>query len=135
MSAQISLNSRRNGLFLGNRLSTVHSLIRPGRAFLFTYEKQNNLRSLAAQAVEQVANRDNHKYVFPPLQTKVADKDKSATQELCLASCELFHSWNGFRSMLMSRPMTGKQRTVHYLLMVGFISCCTPRVLPLRGAG
>ncbi|EHA0102528.1 16S rRNA (cytosine(967)-C(5))-methyltransferase, partial [Salmonella enterica] len=47
-------------------------------------KKQNNLRSLAAQAVEQVVEQGQSlSNVLPPLQQKVADKDKALLQELC----------------------------------------------------
>ncbi len=48
-------------------------------------KKQNNLRSLAAQAVEQVVEQGQSlSNVLPPLQQKVADKDKALLQELVL---------------------------------------------------
>ncbi len=96
-------------------------------------KKQNNLRSLAAQAVEQVVEQGQSlSNVLPPLQQKVADKDKALLQELCFGVLRTLSQLEWLINKLMSRPMTGKQRTVHYLIMVGFISCCTPAFLPMR---
>ncbi len=62
----------------------VHSS-KPGLAGRFSYEKQRNLRSMAAQAVEQVVEQGQSlSNILPPLQQKVSDKDKALLlQELC----------------------------------------------------
>ncbi|STW47078.1 ribosomal RNA small subunit methyltransferase B [Klebsiella pneumoniae] len=47
-------------------------------------KKNINLRSLAAQAIEQVVEKGQSlSNVLPPLQQKVSDKDKALLQELC----------------------------------------------------
>ncbi|YAR71900.1 transcription antitermination factor NusB [Escherichia coli] len=47
-------------------------------------KKQRNLRSMAAQAVEQVVEQGQSlSNILPPLQQKVSDKDKALLQELC----------------------------------------------------
>ncbi len=52
-------------------------------------KKQNNLRSLAAQAVEQVVEQGQSLSNAPAAATKVAGKEQSATSGSCaLASCE-----------------------------------------------
>lgn len=53
--------------------------------FIFVFmKKQLNLRSLAAQAVEQVLEQGQSlSNVLPSLQQKVSDKDKALLQELC----------------------------------------------------
>lgn len=62
----------------------VHSS-KPGlTGHFYTYEKQRNLRSMAAQAVEQVVEQGQSlSNILPPLQQKVSDKDKALLQELC----------------------------------------------------
>ncbi len=46
--------------------------------------KRQNLRTMAAQAVEQVIEQGQSlSNVLPPLQQKVSDKDKALLQELC----------------------------------------------------
>ncbi|BBU80408.1 hypothetical protein EIMP300_18080 [Escherichia coli] len=47
-------------------------------------KKQRNLRSMAAQAIEQVVEQGQSlSNILPPLQQKVSDKDKALLQELC----------------------------------------------------
>ena len=85
--------------------------------------KKQNLRSMAAQAVEQVIEQGQSlSNVLPPLQQKVSDKDKALLQELCFGVLRTLSQLEWLINKLMSRPMTGKQRTVHYLIMVGFLS-------------
>ena len=90
--------------------------------FIFVFmKKQLNLRSLAAQAVEQVLEQGQSlSNVLPSLQQKVSDKDKALLQELCFGVLRTLSQLDWLINKLMSRPMTGKQRIVHYLIMVGF---------------
>jgi 16S rRNA (cytosine967-C5)-methyltransferase len=103
----------------------------PG-VFIFVVMKKNiNLRSLAAQAVEQVVeNGQSLSNVLPPLQQKVSDKDKALLQELCFGVLRTLSQLEWLINKLMSRPMTGKQRTIHYLIMVGFYQLLYTRIPP-----
>lgn len=95
--------------------------------------KKQNLRSMAAQAVEQVVEQGQSlSNVLPPLQQKVSDKDKALLQELCFGVLRTLSQLEWLIGKLMSRPMTGKQRTIHYLIMVGFTSFFIPafRLMP-----
>ena len=49
----------------------------------------------------------------------VSDKDKALLQELCFGVLRTLSQLDWLINKLMARPMTGKQRTVHYLMMVG----------------
>ncbi len=92
-------------------------------------KKQINLRSMAAQAVEQVMEQGQSlSNVLPPLQQKVSDKDKALLQELCFGVLRVLPQLDWLINKLMSRPMTGKQRTVHYLIMVGFYQLLHTRI-------
>lgn len=92
-------------------------------------KKQFNLRSLAAQAVEQVVEQGQSlSNILPPLQQKVSDKDKALLQELCFGVLRVLPQLDWLINKLMSRPMTGKQRTVHYLIMVGFYQLLYTRI-------
>ncbi|MFW0768327.1 16S rRNA (cytosine(967)-C(5))-methyltransferase RsmB [Trabulsiella odontotermitis] len=94
-------------------------------------KKNTNLRSLAAQAVEQVVeNGQSLSNVLPPLQQKVSDKDKALLQELCFGVLRTLSQLEWLINKLMSRPMTGKQRTIHYLIMVGFYQLIYTRIPP-----
>jgi len=85
-------------------------------------KKQRNLRSMAAQAVEQVVEQGQSlSNILPPLQQKVSDKDKALLQELCFGVLRTLSQLDWLINKLMARPMTGKQRTVHYLIINCFI--------------
>ena len=93
--------------------------------------KKQNLRSMAAQAVEQVIEQGQSlSNVLPPLQQKVSDKDKALLQELCFGVLRTLSQLEWLINKLMSRPMTGKQRTIHYLIMVGFYQLLHTRIPP-----
>ncbi|ADO46704.1 16S rRNA (cytosine(967)-C(5))-methyltransferase RsmB [[Enterobacter] lignolyticus] len=92
-------------------------------------KKHQNLRSLAAQAVEQVVEQGQSlSNVLPPLQQKVADKDRALLQELSFGVLRTLPQLDWLITQLMSRPMTGKQRTVHYLIMVGLYQLLHTRI-------
>ncbi|WP_312952805.1 16S rRNA (cytosine(967)-C(5))-methyltransferase RsmB [Superficieibacter sp.] len=94
-------------------------------------KKQLNLRSMAAQAVEQVVEQGQSlTQVLPALQQKVSDKDKALLQELCFGVLRTLPQMDWLINKLMSRPMTGKQRTVHYLIMIGFYQLLHTRIPP-----
>ena len=69
-------------------------------------KKQLNLRSLAAQAVEALL------------------------QELCFGVLRTLSQLDWLIGKLMSRPMSGKQRVVHYLIMVGIYQLLYTRIPP-----
>ena len=95
-------------------------------------KKQRNLRSMAAQAVEQVVEQGQSlSNILPPLQQKVSDKDKALLQELCFGVLRTLSQLDWLINKLMARPMTGKQRTVHYLIMVGLYQLLYTRIPPL----
>ncbi|MGX9739678.1 16S rRNA (cytosine(967)-C(5))-methyltransferase RsmB [Pseudocitrobacter corydidari] len=92
-------------------------------------KKNINLRSLAAQTVEQVVEQGQSlSNVLPAMQQKVSDKDKALLQELCFGVLRTLSQLEWFIHKLMSRPMTGKQRTVHYLIMVGIYQLLYTRI-------
>ncbi len=94
-------------------------------------KKHLNLRSMAAQAVEQVVEKGQSlSNVLPAMQQKVADKDKALLQELCFGVLRTLSQLEWMIQQLMERPMTGKQRTVHYLIMVGFYQLLHTRIPP-----
>lgn len=93
--------------------------------------KKQNLRSMAAIAIEKVVEQGQSlSNILPPLQQKVSDKDKALLQELCFGVLRTLPQQEWLISKLMSRPMTGKQRTIHYLIMVGFYQLLHTRIPP-----
>ena len=94
-------------------------------------KKNPNLRSLVAQTVEQVVEQGQSlSNVLPTMQQKVAEKDRALLQELSFGVLRTLPQLDWLINKLMSRPMTGKQRTVHYLIMTGFYQLLHTRIPP-----
>ncbi|HEY2451695.1 MAG TPA: 16S rRNA (cytosine(967)-C(5))-methyltransferase RsmB [Scandinavium sp.] len=92
-------------------------------------KKNTNLRSLAALTIEQVLEQGQSlSNVLPAMQQKVADKDRALLQELSFGVLRTLSQLDWLINKLMARPMTGKQRTVHYLIMVGFYQLLHTRI-------
>jgi len=92
-------------------------------------KKNLNLRSLAAQAIEQVVEQGQSlSNVLPPLQQKVSEKDKALLQELCFGVLRTLNQLEWLINKLMDRPMKGKQRTIHFLIMVGLYQLLYTRI-------
>lgn len=84
---------------------------------------------MTAQAIEQVVEQGQSlSNVLPALQHKVSDKDKALLQELSFGVLRTLPQLEWLVSQLMSRPMTGKQRPLHYLIMVGFYQLIYTRI-------
>ena len=94
-------------------------------------KKTLNLRSLAAQTIEQVVEQGQSlSQVLPAVQLKVGEKDRALLQALCFGVLRTLPQLEWFVQQLMSRPMTGKQRTVHYLILVGLYQLLYTRIPP-----
>lgn len=90
-----------------------------------------NLRSIAATAISQVLdNGQSLSTVLPDLQRNINDKDKALLQEICFGVLRYLPKLEWFISQLMEKPLTGKQRTLHYLIMVGIYQLLYTRIPP-----
>ncbi|MBG5929662.1 16S rRNA (cytosine(967)-C(5))-methyltransferase RsmB [Providencia rettgeri] len=90
-----------------------------------------NLRSIAATAIFQVLdNGQSLSTVLPDLQRNINDKDKALLQEICFGVLRYLPKLEWFISQLMEKPLTGKQRTLHYLIMVGIYQLLYTRIPP-----
>jgi len=83
-------------------------------------QKAVNIRALAAKCCYNVIDKGRSLGdELPKQQDKVAAKDKGLLQEICYGVLrylpELEHDVRG----LMQKPLTGKQRVFHFLLLVG----------------
>ncbi|SFU88120.1 16S rRNA (cytosine(967)-C(5))-methyltransferase RsmB [Xenorhabdus koppenhoeferi] len=88
-----------------------------------------NLRSIAAKAITQVLERGQSlSTVIPELQQKVSGKDKALLQELCFGVMRVLPQLEWFISQLMTKPLKGKQRIFHYLIMVGIYQLIYTRI-------
>lgn len=92
-------------------------------------KKQTNLRSLAAQAIERVVEQGQSlSNVLPAAQKSLSEKDSALLQELCFGVLRTLPQLQWIINKLMSRPMTGKQRTIHFLIMVGLYQLMYTRI-------
>ncbi|EKN4691702.1 16S rRNA (cytosine(967)-C(5))-methyltransferase RsmB [Yersinia ruckeri] len=90
-----------------------------------------NLRSIAAKAISQVLDKGQSlSTVLPGLQKSISDKDRALLQELCFGTLRVLPKLEWCIQQLMARPMTGKQRVFHYLIMVGLYQLLYTRIPP-----
>ncbi|WP_446470055.1 16S rRNA (cytosine(967)-C(5))-methyltransferase RsmB [Xenorhabdus stockiae] len=88
-----------------------------------------NLRSIAAKAISQVLEQGQSlSTVIPELQQKVSDKDKALLQELCFGVMRVLPQLEWLITQLMAKPLKGKHRIFHYLIMVGMYQLTYTRI-------
>lgn len=88
-----------------------------------------NLRTIAASALSQVLDKGQSlSTVLPEYQKNISDKDKSLLQELCFGTLRVLPELEWYVQQLMAKVMTGKQRPLHYLLMVGLYQLLYTRI-------
>lgn len=94
-------------------------------------KKQTNLRSLAAQILEQVVEKGHSlSQVLPGAQKSLTDKDSALLQEFCFGVLRVLPVLEALINKLMDRPMKGKQRPLHFLIMVGLYQLIYTRIPP-----
>ncbi|MFU9139134.1 16S rRNA (cytosine(967)-C(5))-methyltransferase RsmB [Erwinia tasmaniensis] len=92
-------------------------------------KKMINLRSVAAQTIEKVVEQGQSlSNVLPAAQKSLAEKDGALLQELCYGVLRTLPQLEWLISQLMERPLTGKQRAVHFLIMVGLYQLIFTRI-------
>ncbi|MFD1800710.1 16S rRNA (cytosine(967)-C(5))-methyltransferase RsmB [Mixta tenebrionis] len=90
-----------------------------------------NLRSLAAQTLERVVEQGQSlSNLLPAAQKNLSDKDSALLQELCFGVLRSLPLLEAAIQQLMSRPLTGKQRPLHFLIMVGLYQLLYTRIPP-----
>ncbi|PVF10830.1 16S rRNA (cytosine(967)-C(5))-methyltransferase, partial [Yersinia pestis] len=86
---------------------------------------------MAAKAISQVLDQGQSlSAVLPELQKNISDKDRALLQELCFGTLRVLPQLEWCIQQLMARPMTGKQRVFHYLIMVGLYQLIYTRIPP-----
>ncbi|MEY8773353.1 16S rRNA (cytosine(967)-C(5))-methyltransferase RsmB [Erwinia sp. ACCC 02193] len=92
-------------------------------------KKNTNLRSVAAETIEKVVERgESLSTVLPVAQKLLAEKDAALLQELCYGVLRTLPQLEWVISQLMERPLTGKQRALHFLIMVGLYQLMFTRI-------
>lgn len=88
-----------------------------------------NLRSIAAKAINQVLDQGlSLSTVIPELQKNIPDKDKALLQEICFGVLRTLPQLEWIIQQLMDKPLKGKQRILHYLIMVGLYQLLYTRI-------
>lgn len=92
-------------------------------------KNEYNLRSIAAKAIGQVLDQGQSlSTVLPGLQKNISDKDRGLLQELCFGTLRVLPQLEWCLQQLMAKKLIGKQRTLHYLLMVGLYQLIHTRI-------
>ncbi|CAK9886470.1 MAG: Ribosomal RNA small subunit methyltransferase B [Candidatus Erwinia impunctatus] len=93
-------------------------------------KKKNNLRSLAALTIEKVIMQGQSlSQVLPGAQHALPEaKDAALLQEICFGVLRTLPQLEWVIGQLMTRPLKGKQRVIHFLLMVGLYQLLFTRV-------
>lgn len=88
-----------------------------------------NLRSIAAKAISQVLDQGlSLSTVIPELQKNISEKDRALLQELCFGVLRVLPQLEWIIQQLMDKPLKGKQRILHYLIMVGLYQLLYTRI-------
>ncbi|RLM20425.1 16S rRNA (cytosine(967)-C(5))-methyltransferase [Brenneria alni] len=88
-----------------------------------------NLRSIAAKVVGKVVDHGQSlSNLLPTYQCDIADKDRALLQELCFGVLRVLPQLEWCIQQLMAKPLTGKQRPLHYLIMVGMYQLLYTRI-------
>ncbi|MEI2267289.1 16S rRNA (cytosine(967)-C(5))-methyltransferase RsmB [Erwinia sp. CGal63] len=92
-------------------------------------KKNTNLRSVAAMTIEKVVEQgESLSNVLPAAQKSLPEKDAALLQELCYGVLRTLPQLEWVIGQLMERPLTGKQRAVHFLIMVGLYQLMFTRI-------
>ncbi|MEI6896766.1 MAG: 16S rRNA (cytosine(967)-C(5))-methyltransferase RsmB [Psychromonas sp.] len=88
-----------------------------------------NTRALAAQVLNKVIEQGQSlSQALPTAQQDLAPKDKALLQMLCYGVLRTLPRLDFFCRSLMQKPLKGKQRDLHFLILVGFYQLLYTRI-------
>lgn len=88
-----------------------------------------NVRALAAKILNQVVEQGQSlNNVLPPAQQDLSPKDKALLQVLCYGVLRTLPRLDFFCRALMDKALKGKQRDLHFLILVGFYQLLYTRI-------
>ncbi len=88
-----------------------------------------NIRATAAQVIFHVVDKGQSLSTALPLaQLKVAPKDQALLQEICYGVLRFLPRLESITQALMEKPLTGKQRVLHHLILVGLYQLSAMRI-------
>ncbi|AOV95741.1 16S rRNA (cytosine(967)-C(5))-methyltransferase [Edwardsiella hoshinae] len=90
-----------------------------------------NLRAIAARTLSAVLDQGQSlSSVLPSAAQPLSEKDRALLQELCFGTLRVLPQLEWILQQLMAKVLTGKQRPLHYLLMVGLYQLVYTRIPP-----
>ena len=88
-----------------------------------------NVRALAAKVLNQVVEQGvSLSQALPAAQQELSAKDKALLQVLCYGVLRTLPRLDFFCRSLMKKPLKGKQRALHFLILVGFYQLIYTRI-------
>lgn len=88
-----------------------------------------NIRAVCAQVIFNVLEGGQSLNTALTVEhDKIADKDRSLVQEICFGVMRVLPELNFYIHHLMAKVMTGKNRVLHYLLLVGIYQILYTRI-------
>ncbi|PKF60780.1 16S rRNA (cytosine(967)-C(5))-methyltransferase [Psychromonas sp. psych-6C06] len=88
-----------------------------------------NIRALAAKVLNQVVEQGQSlSQALPSAQQDLNPKDKALLQMLCYGVLRTLPRIDFFCRSLMQKPLKGKQRELHFLILVGFYQLLYTRI-------
>ena len=88
-----------------------------------------NTRALAANVLNQVVEQGvSLSQALPAAQQDLSPKDKALVQVLCYGVLRTLPRLDFFCRSLMKKPLTGKQRNMHFLILVGIYQLLYTRI-------
>ena len=88
-----------------------------------------NVRAQAAKVLNQVVEQGQSlSQALPAAQQDLSPKDKALVQMLCYGVLRTLPRLDFFCRSLMKKPLTGKQRAMHFLILVGIYQLLYTRI-------
>lgn len=88
-----------------------------------------NLRALCAQATFQVVEQGQSlSSTLSKITFKLDERDRALAQEICFGIMRVLPELNFYVQTLMAKVLTGKNRVLHYLLLVGIYQLLYTRI-------
>ena len=88
-----------------------------------------NVRAIAAKVLNQVVEKGQSlSQALPAIQQDLTPKDKALVQMLCYGVLRTLPRLDFFCRSLMKKPLTGKQRDLHFLILVGIYQLLYTRI-------
>ncbi len=88
-----------------------------------------NLRSQAAKSIGKVLDSGQSlSTVLPEMQKTIKDIDRPLLKELCFGVLRVLPQLEWYIQQLMHKPIIGKQRPIHYLLIIGLYQLLYTRI-------